>query len=263
MLFLVKGFYSMTVKLLNDDFIRLSNILQDLPETLTSRSRYDLLVAIFGQMDRGKPLVSRIDVEGDKRSFTTRLIHHLAQFGQPTQGREALGILIDHLLADRGTDEVADFLAGLVSQYHMNNPILTSAILDTPQIVTGAEEHYIFMSYAHADKAVADVVEKYIEKAGFSLFRDIHMPSGVDWNMTIEDALTKADRMVLLLSASSMPYRKEVYREWFAFDQMGKRLHPLYIQDCTLHSRMLSRNYLDARTDLSGALAQLIIDLGA
>ncbi|MGH9846053.1 MAG: SUMF1/EgtB/PvdO family nonheme iron enzyme, partial [Blastocatellia bacterium] len=64
--------------------------------------------------------------------------------------------------------------------------------------------------------------------------------------------------MVLLLSPDSMPDRKEVHREWFRFDQRGKTIYPLYLRDCELHSRFDSRNYIDARTDLPGALDRLL-----
>jgi hypothetical protein len=51
--------------------------------------------------------------------------------------------------------------------------------------------------------------------------------------MTIE-ALQESQRMVLLLSDASMPYRKEVHREWFYFDQEKKPIYPIYIEDCKL-----------------------------
>lgn len=66
---------------------------------------------------------------------------------------------------------------------------------------------------------------------------------------------------MLLLSASSMPYRKEVHREWFFFDQERKPIYPLYLEACKLHSRMYAYNYIDARSDLQGALERLLAEL--
>ena len=94
------------------------------------------------------------------------------------------------------------------------------------------------------------------------VFRDIRdIRSGDNWDMTIETALQESTHMVLLLSAASMPYRKEVHREWFYFDQVKKPIIPLQVQDCTLHSRMFAYNYIDARTDLADALSKLVIRL--
>ncbi len=124
-------------------------------------------------------------------------------------------------------------------------------------------ELYVFISYARPDQATAEQVEKYLQAAGIRVFRDTsEIRSGANWDMTIEQALQDTDQMVLLLSNSSMPYRKEVHREWFYFDQEKKPIHPLYIEKCRLHSRMYAYNYLDARGDLNAALEKLLADLG-
>lgn len=119
----------------------------------------------------------------------------------------------------------------------------------------------VFISYAKADNAIAENVEAFLNSAGIRVFRDTHIPAGGNWDAAIEEALQECQRMVLLLSSSSMPLRKEVHREWFYFDQKAKPIHPLYIQDCELHSRMRAYNYIDARRDLKGALDRLLKDL--
>lgn len=123
-------------------------------------------------------------------------------------------------------------------------------------------ELYVFISYARPDQAVAEKVEAFLTAAGVRVFRDTSdIGAGANWDMTIEQALRECHCMALLLSAASMPFRKEVHREWFNFDQKGKTIYPLYIQDCELHSRFDSRNYIDARGDLQGALERLLNDL--
>jgi len=105
-------------------------------------------------------------------------------------------------------------------------------------------------------------VQTYLNAAGFRTFRDTtDIRTGDLWDMKIEKALDEATHMVLLLSAASMPYRKEVYREWFYFDQQRKPLLPLYLQDCILHSRLSAINYIDARKNLATALQKLVNDL--
>jgi hypothetical protein len=120
---------------------------------------------------------------------------------------------------------------------------------------------YIFISYAREDQAIAAKVETFLKAAGVRTFRDSDIPSGADWDMAIEQALRECRRMVLLLSPSSMPERDEVHREWFYFYREKKKIHPILIQDCELHTRLKSRNYIDARTDLPGALERLLKDL--
>jgi formylglycine-generating enzyme required for sulfatase activity len=122
-------------------------------------------------------------------------------------------------------------------------------------------ELYVFISYAQPDRAVAEKVEAFLTAAGVRVFRDTHIPPGANWDMTIDHALRKCQRMVLLLSSSSMPHRKEVHREWFYFDQERKPILPLYIQDCELHTRLRAYNRIDARGDLQSALEHLLNEL--
>src|SRR5262249_43509406 len=108
---------------------------------------------------------------------------------------------------------------------------------------------YVFISYAHvdADSVAAEKIESFLTSSAVRVFRDTHIPSSANWDMTIEQALRECDRMVLLLSPASMPQRRETHREWFYFDQMRKPVHPIYIRECTFHSRMYAYNYIDAR----------------
>ncbi|MFN0084533.1 MAG: TIR domain-containing protein, partial [Blastocatellia bacterium] len=120
-------------------------------------------------------------------------------------------------------------------------------------------DKYVFLSYARDDQTIAERVEAVLTAAGIHVFRDksdIH--PGDNWDLKIEQALEECQSMVLLLSPSSMPDRKEVHREWFRFDQRGKKIYPLFLRDCKLHSRFDSLNYIDARMDLEGALEQLL-----
>jgi formylglycine-generating enzyme required for sulfatase activity len=121
---------------------------------------------------------------------------------------------------------------------------------------------YVFISYAHADRDKAEQVEAALKAAGLRVFRDTSViREGANWDMTIEDALRACNRMVLLLSSTTMPFRKEVHREWFYFDQERKPLYPLLIEACDRHSRLYAYNYIDARHDLSAALDRLIAAL--
>jgi formylglycine-generating enzyme required for sulfatase activity len=117
---------------------------------------------------------------------------------------------------------------------------------------------YVFISYAHADSTTADAVEAHLRAAGIRYFRDSQIPPSANWDMAIETALRETTHMALLLTTASMPYRKEVHREWFYYDQERKPLYPLYIETCDLHSRFRHYNYIDAqRLGLPAALEQL------
>ncbi|MEK7831757.1 MAG: toll/interleukin-1 receptor domain-containing protein, partial [Acidobacteriota bacterium] len=123
------------------------------------------------------------------------------------------------------------------------------------------DKPYVFLSFAGEDRHIAEQVRAFLNEAGILVFYDRNMRSGVNWDMTIEQALKDCSRMVLLLSPSSMPDKPEVYREWFYFESEKKPIHSLLLEDCTLHSRFKPKNHIDARTNLPGALDRLLADL--
>ena len=203
----------------------------------------------------GCPVLQKIQWDGAARPFTVQLVRLLNAYGELEPGRPALGALLEEVKTQVGADRAAqiDQLLAL-----LQTPLAKQAIQLPPK--TFAEgELYVFISYARPDQAVAEKVEAFLTAAGVRVFRDTSdIGAGDNWDMAIERALQECQCMVLLLSASSMPFREEVHREWFNFDRKGKKIYPLYIQDCQLHSRFDSRNYLDARTDLPGALERLV-----
>ena len=256
----------MSVKLNAADFQLMTRLVETFAEIAFPRERLRFIQGVFEGVPNARAILNRIDYEGTTMGFSTHIVKFLADFGQVAPGQEALGLFLDHLLANTGGGEEANALSNLIVKYQLKPAALPAVpAVPAPSSPTpGAESKYIFISYARPDNAAADAVENYLLAAGFRVFRDKRaIDIGDNWDMTIETALHESTHMVLLLSAASMPYRKEVYREWFAFDQWRKPILPLLIQDANLHSRFLSNNYGDARTDLAGALKKLILHLTA
>lgn len=136
-----------------------------------------------------------------------------------------------------------------------SNEILTAAS------TSKAGELYVFLSFAGENRPIAEQVFTFLTKAGLRVFYDRGMRSDDNWDMTIEKALNECSRMVLLLSSYSMPYKQEVHREWFYFARKEKPIHSLLIEACQLHSRFESSNYIDATSNLHGALERLLSEL--
>lgn len=234
----------------------------------------------------GSPILRRIQWDGAADTFTKRLTRQLHEFGQVAPGKPAIVALLEEVKGQVGVDRQAQ-IDVLLAQ--LNTPSVKPASQEKIQSATGQDfassvtnhekntsrenlqplakifaegEIYVFLSYARPDQAVAEQVEAFLTAAGIRVFRDtsdIH--AGDNWDMVIERALRECQCMVLLLSSASMPERKEVHREWFRFDQKGKTIYPLYLQECELHSRFDSRNYIDARADLQRALDHLLRDI--
>jgi hypothetical protein len=213
----------------------------------------------------GSPVLQHLTWSGPARAFTIQLVQKLDTFGQIAPGRPALLALLEEVRAGVGVDRQAEFdrliaqLRGAAAPAPVPPPPppIVQPVAPPPG-PTPADALYVFLSYARPDQAVAAQVEAFLTARGVRVFRDTSdIGAGDNWDLKIERALRECQCMVLLLSAASMPERKEVHREWFNFDQKGKKIYPLYLEDCQLHSRFDSRNYLDARMDLPGALQRL------
>lgn len=209
----------------------------------------------------GSPVLGRINWRGAAYPFAVQLLRVLNEFGQVAAGKLAVVALLEEVRNLQGTDrqKIAD---NLIEQINAGTAPAKPAIAPPTEPVKG--DFYVFISYARPNQTIAEQVEAYLQTAGVKVFRDASdIRKGADWDMTIEKALNDCDRMVLLLSDSSMPYRKEVHREWFFFDQERKPIYPLYVEKCKLHSRMYAYNYIDAQGGkLQSALEQVLKELG-
>jgi formylglycine-generating enzyme required for sulfatase activity len=206
----------------------------------------------------GSSVLQKIQWDGAARPFTVQLTRLLDEYGEIEPGRPALVAVLEEIRAQTGVgrqarvDELLERLKAITTQSEGKPP--------SKPFEKG--ELSVFISYARPDSAVAEKIEAFLTAANIQVFRDkrdIH--PGDNWDMRIENALRECQRMVLLLSPSSMPYRKEVHREWFYFDQKRKPVYPLYIQDCDLHTRLVAYDYIDARSGLQGAMERLLNEL--
>jgi len=62
----------------------------------------------------------------------------------------------------------------------------------------------LFLSYDRADAAKARTIAEALEKAGHLVWWDLHLKGGAEYGKVIEDALAKADAVVVLWSSQSV-----------------------------------------------------------
>jgi len=205
----------------------------------------------------GSPILQKIQWDGAARPFSVRLVRQLDEYGEIAPKRSALIALLEEVKEQVGEDrqkQIDELISALQAP-----PAEQDITLPTQKIDGDLD---VFISYARPEQALAEKIEKYLQAAGVRVFRDTsEIREGANWDMTIEKALQECQRMILLLSASSMPYRKEVHREWFFFDQKRKPIYPLYVEKCELHSRIYAYNYIDVRDDLQAGLTRLLNEL--
>lgn len=248
------------------DFRHLVDIIAFLPQFATHLSRRQLIEDALRDFPNARRLAISIDFQGDADVVTGEMIRRLITFGQVERDREALGQVLEYVLTTYlGESTDASFLRGLIDRYHMLPATARSGTEGDTGALPSAVANgkcYIFISYARQNVDAASKVQHALQQAGYAVFRDgKDIQVGSDWVNTIDKALRESTHLVLLLSNYSMPYRKEVQNEWFYFDLHDKPILPLYLEDCVLHSRLESKNWIDARHDLDAAISQLLIQL--
>jgi len=107
----------LAIQLSQNDFDRLVAILSQHGEWQSVRGRIDFMGDVFAGSPRKADLLTQLDLDGAPRGTAVRVIQRLATFGQDEPGREALGLLINKLIAYLGGGEDADFLRDVLARY--------------------------------------------------------------------------------------------------------------------------------------------------
>lgn len=110
----------MTVKLQQEDFRRVVEILQSHTEFKNARDRRRLVEGALEGSPRADTILASLDLEGAPKGAAVEVVKVLADFGQVAYGKEALGVLLNYL-QDIVGDEQAEFLAGLYVRYPLND----------------------------------------------------------------------------------------------------------------------------------------------
>ena len=121
----------MAIQLSQEDFDRLVQILAQQSDWRAERSRVDFIVDVLAGSPRKADLLGHFDLDGSPRGTAVRTIDRLMLFGQDEPGREALGVLINRLVANHGAGENADFLRELLRRYPFSTrPVATHGLTD-------------------------------------------------------------------------------------------------------------------------------------
>jgi hypothetical protein len=144
---------------------------------------------------------------------------------------------------------------------------LPSSIYDTIVGITGVsavppEAPTAFFSYSREDSDFALRLAQDLKAAGASVWIDqLDIEPGQEWDSTIEAAVTRSPRMLLILSPSSVKSRNVRNEISFALDE-NKTIIPVLYQDCTVPLQLRRVQYIDLRADYSRGLNVLLRTLG-
>lgn len=110
----------------------------------------------------------------------------------------------------------------------------------------------VFLSYSTKDFFFAELAEVKLYKAGIKIWRDKNdLIAGNDWRRSIEVGIANAEVVLVALSSNSAASSYVTY-EWAYAIGYGKTVIPLKLDECKVHPRLETIQFLD----FSNAYAQ-------
>jgi hypothetical protein len=102
----------------------------------------------------------------------------------------------------------------------------------------------VFLSYAAADKKVAEKLKGELGKSGLSVWSDSDMTAGTEWRLRIEDAVRSASHILLLVGPKNGddPWQQLTWRVALeaVWKSPSKRLIPILLRGADLPAFVLS-----------------------
>ena len=120
-------------------------------------------------------------------------------------------------------------------------------------------ERYTFVCYAHDDADFARALTRAMTEHGLSMWLDIDIVPGADWDRTIDERLRECATVLIVLSPAAVA-SAEVRGELRAALTLDKPIVPLLYQPCEIPRQLQNVQYLDfttvgARVDAYDAVA--------
>jgi photosystem II stability/assembly factor-like uncharacterized protein len=115
-----------------------------------------------------------------------------------------------------------------------------------------------FVSYSREDSEFVLRLAEDLKAAGANVWLDqLDVAPGQRWDRTVEDALQRCPRMLLILSPPSVNSDNVMDEVSFALEE-GKTIIPILFKDCPIPFRLRRVQYIDFRTDYQRGLRELL-----
>jgi len=118
-------------------------------------------------------------------------------------------------------------------------------------------EGQIFLSYARNDSEYVHKLAKELQRVGVHIWIDQDIEPGENWDEAIEKALNSCDKMLLIVSPSSVK-SENVQDEWSYFLEEGKALYQFIYEKTSLPFRLRRRQYTTSTGDLMNDVARIV-----
>ncbi|NND50979.1 MAG: toll/interleukin-1 receptor domain-containing protein [Flavobacteriaceae bacterium] len=120
----------------------------------------------------------------------------------------------------------------------------------------------IFFSYSRNETEFAMNLAKQLQEAGASVWIDqMNIKAGDLWDKAVEEALTNASTLLLIISKHSVKSQNVVDEVAWAIAE-GKKLIPVLMEDCEMPMRWRRFQYVDFSQSYDQGIEHLITHLG-
>ena len=124
-----------------------------------------------------------------------------------------------------------------------------------------AKQSLLFFSYARADAGFALKLAKSLRFTGANLWIDqLDIQAGDHWDRAVEQALTKAESLLIILSPAAVDSKNVMDEVSFALEE-NKRVVPVLYKPCKIPFRLRRVQHVDFTGDFSQGLDRLLTDL--
>ncbi len=137
----------------------------------------------------------------------------------------------------------------------------------TEKLITDRDAHKsVFLSYAHEDKAMAQLLAVRLQDSGVRVWLDTHLEPGVRWQDIVDSKLRTSDYFIALISNASLQskhFHNEVLRQEFVRELSDRMISiiPVVLDDVEVPSSLRGLLHLDFRRDLKVGIDKLVAAL--
>jgi len=120
----------------------------------------------------------------------------------------------------RTAAEIAADLRHIAEQ--ASSPIVTGTV-HAPRVAASSEVVLLYKRNAHPDEELLGIAEKGLRARGYQVFIDRHLVVGMEWAREIEQRISRAEAVVVLLSAASVQSEMLAYEIQIAREAAQRR----------------------------------------
>jgi|GEM_PF-7109839 len=119
----------------------------------------------------------------------------------------------------------------------------------------------IFISYSRKDLEFVKKLSKSLRKKGVNAWYDRELLSGEEWDDALEKQIIANDHLIIVLSESSVASDNVKNEMRYALD-LGKDIHPVLIEECSVPLSMRRMHYIDFQAlGYNNGIKQLMEDI--